>query len=226
MIQKMSNEISSRSNRIDVLKGIAILLVILGHAIIGITQSLHGKEMVLHGGVLVLNEVIYSFHMPLFFIVAGIYSEKWAALPIKRAFKSKALRLIYPYFIWSTILAVAMELAKGSTNGGLGLVDLFKSPIVPFSEFWFIYILFFIHILWYLIHKLTGNNFKSRQIFFYIALLPYVLSPILPDFWITERLCKYALFFSIGLFVLPLSLEDKKISFNFFFSIFILFFVC
>ena len=41
---------------IDVTKGIAILLVILGHSLVGLK----------------INDYIFAFHMPVFFITSGI----------------------------------------------------------------------------------------------------------------------------------------------------------
>lgn len=47
-----------RDSKIDFLKGIGILLVVLGHSISTLTQP--------------INQVILSFHMPLFFFCAGL----------------------------------------------------------------------------------------------------------------------------------------------------------
>ena len=60
---------ASRLSWIDVLKGIGIILVVLGH--------------------IYLDDVVYnwlySFHMPLFFIAAGmVYKEKSVLIDIKR----------------------------------------------------------------------------------------------------------------------------------------------
>ena len=49
---------NSRSNVIDVFKGLGILLVILGHA---------------WGVPNILQKLIYSFHMPAFFILSGYF---------------------------------------------------------------------------------------------------------------------------------------------------------
>lgn len=53
---------NNRDNTFDIIKGIGILLVIIGHLA-------HGYG--------VLIPIIYTFHMPLFFIVSGyFYKEK------------------------------------------------------------------------------------------------------------------------------------------------------
>ena len=49
-----------RNSSIDVAKGIAIILVVLGHSIAEPTVP--------------LNKFILSFHMPLFFFLSGIFS--------------------------------------------------------------------------------------------------------------------------------------------------------
>lgn len=50
-----------RNEQIDVARGIAILLVILGHSFYSIEDP--------------LNKIILSFHMPLFFFLSGIVAK-------------------------------------------------------------------------------------------------------------------------------------------------------
>ena len=51
-------QVSKRIDSIDVARGIAILLVVIGHAITSTTNP--------------INLFFLSFHMPLFFIISGI----------------------------------------------------------------------------------------------------------------------------------------------------------
>lgn len=51
-----------RNQRIDVIRGMAIMLVVLGHS--GVSEPLF--------------QWIYSFHMPLFFFVSGIFFKPMA----------------------------------------------------------------------------------------------------------------------------------------------------
>lgn len=79
-------KINERELWIDVLKGIAILLVVVGH-------NCEGK----------LNSFIFSFHMPLFFLISGyLFSSK---LPKKYFIKSFE-RLLIPYFSFLIILTI------------------------------------------------------------------------------------------------------------------------
>ncbi|MEE0931221.1 MAG: acyltransferase family protein [Acutalibacteraceae bacterium] len=79
-----------RLDYIDMLKGIGIILVVMGHHLL----ELDG-----------LGIWIYSFHMPLFFIITGYLSEhkKEKCEDIKRVVINKAKSLMYPYFTFSLI---------------------------------------------------------------------------------------------------------------------------
>lgn len=86
---------STLKNRIlwvDIAKGIGIALVIVGHTFLN--DSLWRK-------------LIFSFHMPLFFILAGY---TFSVKPTKKVFSSSAKRLLIPYclvFLARTTIAYA-----------------------------------------------------------------------------------------------------------------------
>lgn len=52
----------------DIAKGLAITCMILGHAILRFGDSVDGGHFLLK-----LNDFIFSFHMPLFFIISGYF---------------------------------------------------------------------------------------------------------------------------------------------------------
>ena len=84
---------------IDNLRGIAILLVVLGHIV--------NNPIVL--------KVIRSFHVPLFFIISGILIElntSWKNLSNKNLVMIKAKKLLYPYAVFSILLCI-VRLARG-----------------------------------------------------------------------------------------------------------------
>lgn len=63
---------------LDVLKGIAILLMVMGHVITWTLDKsfIHQPVLSLSGNELYLSlvyKIIYSFHMPLLFFVSGFY---------------------------------------------------------------------------------------------------------------------------------------------------------
>jgi fucose 4-O-acetylase-like acetyltransferase len=85
------NATAMRNAGIDAAKGIGILLVVLGHSRLAPADG-------------ALHRVIFSFHMPLFFVLAGVFLRAGdGLLPAARA---RALALLAPYFAVS--LGVAL----------------------------------------------------------------------------------------------------------------------
>ena len=90
----------NRIQYIDVLRGFAIILVVLGHALEknGYSDSF-------------LHNIIYSFHMPLFFCISGfvtMYSwklDKGAHITdYFRYIWRKFIAIMLPFFVWSLIV--------------------------------------------------------------------------------------------------------------------------
>src|SRR5690606_24273652 len=87
-----------RDDKIDIAKGLGIFLVIWGHN--------------LNTGY--IGTIIYSFHMPLFFMLSGIFHKQ--ASSIMKMVKSKSRSLLLPfiffslfaycfYFIWAILFS-------------------------------------------------------------------------------------------------------------------------
>ena len=72
---------AKRSEAIDVLKGILIILVVIGHA----------KNDIVH-------DVIFLFHMPAFFMVSGVLIDRYKLVE-KGYISKKILRLMIPYSV-------------------------------------------------------------------------------------------------------------------------------
>lgn len=80
---------SNRIEWIDTAKGIAIILVVLGHIIF--PKSL-------------LNKFICSFHMPLFFMLSGLFVVKHLNTDFTTHFSNRFKRLMIPYLIFGLFL--------------------------------------------------------------------------------------------------------------------------
>lgn len=185
---------------IDILKGITIILVVMGHALQGIVSSQHLTINTEYNSIFILKQVIYGFHMPLFFIIAGLFINYWVKRNFKEAMLQKIFRLIIPYFIWSAITAVAMQFASNYTNNGLGIKDFLLSPIIPFSQYWFLYVLFFIHVIYYILINI--KLFNGKLFFLVLSIILYFFNPLIVNMWIFNDLCKYMIFFAIGSYIL------------------------
>lgn len=85
-----------RLKYIDVVKGFSILLVVLGHILI------------LYNPTSCFVIWIYSFHVPIFFILVGwlSYQKEYNNQQLKKLLKKEAKSLLYPYFTFSFIFII------------------------------------------------------------------------------------------------------------------------
>jgi len=129
----------------DNLKAILILLVVLGHfANLNISDLYMGA----------LNNVIYTFHMPLFVFVAGYFSKK-----IKSHRTDEIENLIYPYLVFQLLNYLFKEI----TGLGRGSINIF----IPAYQNWFLIGLF----IWRLL--IPYYNLFNRN---YLILATLILS--------------------------------------------------
>lgn len=139
-----------RNRWMDHAKAIGIVLVVYGH----VARGLHAAGMPMSEQLFVLvDSVIYSFHMPLFFVLSGslFYTSLQRHGPA-RLVRSKVDSIVYPYLLWS-VLQGGIEVVLGRwTNGNvtwLGVLSLWQ----PRMQFWFLYALFFVTLLAVLVYR-------------------------------------------------------------------------
>ncbi|HEY1984440.1 MAG TPA: acyltransferase family protein [Terracidiphilus sp.] len=94
--------IKPRFGVIDAIKGVAILLVVFGHTVQGgMHRQLWDHIPRLANGLNFTDVFIYSFHMPAFFFVAGLFLEKSVERRGRLDFiLEKCRTLLYPYILW------------------------------------------------------------------------------------------------------------------------------
>ena len=78
-----SLDMKERKEYIDVAKGIGIILVVLGHL------DIDGQ---------ISREAIYAFHMPLFFILSGVFAK--TNIDFKNYFAKSFKTLYVPFFVF------------------------------------------------------------------------------------------------------------------------------
>ena len=123
-----------RIDWIDLTKGIAIFLMVCGHTSIPLS----------------ISNWIWSFHMPLFFIISGILFNATKYPNFNLFIKKRGKTLIIPYIIFSLITLLTIHdqtlkewLYKGWING---------------CALWFIPVLFFAEIFSYFIIRYINSN--------------------------------------------------------------------
>lgn len=135
---------SERNLWVDYAKAIGIVLVVYGHVDRGLFNSgLHvNKDLFL-----LIDSIIYSFHMPLFFFLSGLFFlSSFKRRGAGDLVLSKIDTIVYPYLLWSILQGSVQAVMSEYTNGNASFSGVF-ALWEPKAQFWFLYALFFIFIV-------------------------------------------------------------------------------
>lgn len=201
-----------RLEYIDIVKGIGILFVVIGHCI---TKDMANNNYLLY----ICRLAIYTVHMPLFFIVSGILfkhnSSKYKMVSVKHNIKNKMKTFIIPYISFSILNYIIFEImliipqlnlaAKSSGYSHHSLFQFIISTItytnVVDDHLWFIYVMFFIYIIAFNMNKLYIEKYKIKndklRIFMYLFVL-YELTYWLKFPELIFKIIRYGFLFYIG----------------------------
>lgn len=203
---------------LDVGRGIAMMLVILGHAI---RQEMRADSETCF----VLFRTVYLFHMNLFFFLSGyayaLSKKKHGLMSIKKFTVKKVKSLLLPWFVYSMLIYVvfwvmskipaAANMLKGTTYGYVSfpeyLIEIFKGDSPYAYHMWFIYILFFVTMIVFIIEKLSGNPKRAFYILAVVAAAGLVLRAfVLYD---SVRILKSTAYFIIWFFAGEIYNDEK-----------------
>ncbi len=159
---------SNRVQYIDVARGIAIILMIVGHA--------------LNPGL--ARNIIFSFHMPLFIVLSGFFYKD-------RSFKEEFKTLFFKLFIPTAIAIFILCMIQDVPHLGFykSYIEALKSIAIGWSyqariqfssiriyELWFVYSLITVRLLFFINKKIVKDN---ELLLFFIILLETYLGFIL-----------------------------------------------
>lgn len=185
---------ATKDLRFEFSKSIGIILVVYGHAARGVHAA--GIKMDEHLYQLVDN-IIYSFHMPLFFTLSGLFFfESFEKRQKIGLIVNKVDTLIYPYIVWS-LLQGGIELVLSKfTNGNVTPIEIFSLFWEPRAQFWFLYILFLIFVLAVFIYR--KNSAPSLSGICTAALIAQFLTIFVPDIFPIRYIGHYFVYFAFG----------------------------
>lgn len=132
--------IRPRVEWVDAGRGVAILLVIFYHT----ARWLHEAGFVVDGW-LEINDTVASMRLPLFFVMAGLFAQKWMTATWGRLWSGKLSLYVWVYLVWSVIatftfmLGLHFQGAQG--NYFYQFVNLLWVAVLPRFELWFIWAL-------------------------------------------------------------------------------------
>jgi fucose 4-O-acetylase-like acetyltransferase len=127
-----------RLNWVDTARGIGIILVVYGHALRGHVTA-GAFDPAWHADM--QDAVIYSFHMPLFFFLAGLFVRRSLSKGAGIFLREKAVTLVYPYFLWSVVSVALAMLAAGAVNSPKNADAMLTLWQTPVFQYWFLYAL-------------------------------------------------------------------------------------
>jgi fucose 4-O-acetylase-like acetyltransferase len=191
---------------VDRAKGLAILLVVIGHLA---REAPPGSEWYDH-----LKLIIYEFHMPFFMYLSGMvtfYSDaaRTAAIGYGTYLRRRATRLLVPFLVFGVFSVLVKHLAEpfiavdnniGSL--GQGLMALFwKTHLSPAGSVWYIYVLF---IYCMAVPPLVWVVRRTEYLLAMAAAL-YLLP--LPEYFYLDKIGHFFIFFSLG----GLAIEHREL---------------
>lgn len=139
-----------RNNTADIIRGFAMLLVVLGHTISGTVRDYSNS---------LLFQAIWTLQMPLFIIISG-YVTRYSR-PITRKndlwkfIKKRSLAYLLPWMVWSIIV-------RGLIFGQTYFLDLKHMLWHMDSGYWFLITIWSISMIFGLADFLSNRYFKNR----------------------------------------------------------------
>lgn len=206
-IRKKPNLTGGRMDWVDYARGLAILLVVYRHTMVGLNRGGNQVPDLLYS----IQEFAVNFRMPVFFILSGIFLakslEKYSTSLLIR---KKAATLLYPYVLWTVILISVQIILSNYTNSERTVADYLFIVTQPrnLDHMWYLLALFNTSILFLLSYK-WFRNYPALHISF--ALLLHFVCYFIKDYSFFSDPFYYFIFFVIGVLVSKkLSLLEEK----------------
>ncbi len=183
-----------RNAWVDYAKAIGIILVVYGHVARGVFNA--GLPME-EGRFVLVDSIIYSFHMPLFFFLSGLFFYDSLMKRGKTGLiLNKVDTIVYPFIVWSLLQGLLEVVLSNYTNGQVSLGEVLSLLWSPRAQFWFLYALFLVFVVCSFVYARA-----DRRLFLPILLgfgLLYIFKQDLATGNWTRFVYGNAVFFALG----------------------------
>jgi fucose 4-O-acetylase-like acetyltransferase len=119
-----------------------------------------------------MDYTLYTFHMPLFFFLAGLNVQHSLRRGAQSFLAGKAWTIAYPYVLWSLVQGGTTMLLARDANIPILPSDLAAIWYRPIAQFWFLYALMICHVVAALV--------PSRTAMIAIAAIGFAVFQLLP----------------------------------------------
>lgn len=186
----------ARIGWVDSFRGMAIILVVIGHCGRGLDKS--GLMHFEHG---FFDRFIYAFHMPAFFFAAGLFAGPSLFRGMGRYMWRKIATVLYPYVLWSVLFILAVKyLPEANTKYDSNMwAEIAYRPV---GNYWFLYVLFAVQMAYMCVRPWRNGPW----LFYLICVTAWavessgILEEALPhaQWWPLHNILKYAIYFAAG----------------------------
>lgn len=140
-----------RNRYIDALRGLAILMVVLGHTMTGVTKD--SQESLIYN-------IIWSLQMPLFMLISGYiikYGKKiYTKIDLSRYLKKRTIAYLLPWIVWSILI-------RGVICGKKNFLSIRWIFWHMDSGYWFLFTLWTISVLFGISEFVSLKILKSEE---------------------------------------------------------------
>lgn len=197
---------------VDYARGITIILVVYRHVFEGLGEGVSETYPALE----YFNAFFFSFRMPLFFMISGLFFAQTIArngLPlfIKKRFST----IFYPLLIWGFIqVSLQLVLKNYGVNANREPIDYLNLLINPreIEQFWYLNALFFVGVLYALLYHYLKFRVKQQLIFgavlFSICAAVTITQLSAPDRIYPWNIMQVSFIFDVAFFYLFFAIGD------------------
>ncbi|MDH7464070.1 acyltransferase [Chitinophagaceae bacterium 26-R-25] len=190
----------NRQPWIDYVRGICIIMVCYRHCFDGLTNA----DIQTQGYIVFkyLNVFLFSFRMPLFFIVSGLFVAASLNKKGLNSYISDRFKVIfYPLLVWGTIQITLQLQFAPYVNAHREVIDYLNLIIYPrkIEQFWYLNALFVVGVIYAFIKvKLKLTNLQHLAVALVFYGIGGYLHAIRTGAYIFTDVFHYYLFFAIG----------------------------
>lgn len=157
------NEKRTRNSYIDIIRGTAMLLVVLGHTMAGCTVNAEDS---------LLYNIIWTLQMPLFILVSGYvnrYSRKLTdAQTLKNYIVKRSISYLLPWAVWGFLI-------RGIVFGEENFLNIYDLLWHMDKGYWFLPTIWMINMAFgisqYISYRIRKNHELQREILFLLTYL-------------------------------------------------------
>lgn len=168
-----------RIEEVDLLRGMAAILMILGHSFI-----VYPVDVTTIPWCHWVEHFIYNFHMELFFVLAGAvyYCSNYKAF-----IEKKIKRILVPYVFFGFVSLILKAFGGSAINGNESVKEGIIKIIFHGGNYWFLYVLFMIFAIYPWVERALKTS-RNEALFGLCILIIRQFSPITRIFTISSIL--------------------------------------